>query len=66
MGSFALGNLEFAILVRAPDYKEYFRDFSSLLQIKIINLGESILPIVGVEALNNVRTGNEEDEWFWA
>lgn len=71
LGSFALGtmtpwsDLEFAILVRAPDYKEYFRDFSRLLQIKIINLGETILPIVGIEALNNVRTGNEEDEWFW-
>lgn len=71
LGSFALGtmtpwsDLEFAILVRVPDYKEYFRDFSRLLQIKIINLGETILPIVGIEALNNVRTGNEEDEWFW-
>lgn len=71
LGSFALGtmtpwsDLEFAILVKLSDYKEYFREFSKLLQIKIINLGETILPIVGVEALNNVRTANEDDEWFW-
>jgi hypothetical protein len=71
LGSFALGtmtpwsDLEFAILVRFSDYKEYFRKFSKLLQIKIINLGETILPIVGVETLNNVRTAKEEDEWFW-
>jgi hypothetical protein len=71
LGSLALGtmtpwsDLEFAILVRFSDHKEYFREFTKLLQIKIINLGETILPIVGVEALNNVRTGKEEDEWFW-
>ena len=71
LGSFALGtmtpwsDLEFAILVKFSDYKEYFRKFSKLLQIKIINLGETILPIVGVETLNNVRTAQEEDEWFW-
>jgi len=71
LGSFASGtmtpwsDLEFAVLVRFSDYKEYFREFTRLLQIKIINLGETILPIVGVEALNNVRTANEEDEWFW-
>jgi len=71
LGSFASGtmtpwsDLEFAILVRFSAYKEYFRDFTKLLQIKIINLGETILPIIGVEALNNVRTAKEEDEWFW-
>ena len=71
LGSFAMGtmtpwsDLEFAILVRFSDYKEYFREFSKLFQIKIINLGETILPIIGVEALNNLRTAKEEDEWFW-
>jgi hypothetical protein len=71
LGSFASGtmtpwsDLEFAILVRFSNSKEYFREFTRLLQIKIINLGETILPIVGVETLNNVRTANEEDDWFW-
>jgi hypothetical protein len=71
LGSLSLGtmtpwsDLEFAILVNDEKYKDYFRDFTKLLHIKIINLGETILPIVGVEALNNVKTGNESDEWFW-
>ena len=73
LGSLALGtmtlwsDLEFAILVNedVPIFKEYFRNLTKLLHIKIINLGETPLRSLGIESLNNFKTGELQDEWFW-
>ena len=73
LGSLASGrmtpwsDLEFAILVNKdePEFKDYFRNLTKLLHIKIINLGETPLRSMGVESLNNFRTTNKQDDWFW-
>lgn len=73
LGSFASGtmtpwsDLEYAILLNKEkeEYKQYFRKLTELLNIKIINIGESGLRWIGVESLNNFASGEEEDDWFW-
>lgn len=71
LGSLALGtmtpwsDLEFAILVNDQQHKDYFRNIAQLLHIKIINLQETHLRSIGIEELNNFKTGNQEDDWFW-
>jgi hypothetical protein len=71
LGSLSLGtmtpwsDLEFAILVNDEKYKGYFRNLTKLLRIKIVNLGETPLRTMGVEALNNFKTANKEDDWLW-
>lgn len=77
LGSLASGKMtpwsdvEFAIITENDEYKkdpkgaEYFRNLTKLLHIKTINLGESPVRSVGVDSLNNFKTGKEEDEWFW-
>ncbi|MGC0372465.1 MAG: hypothetical protein DGJ47_001179, partial [Rickettsiaceae bacterium] len=72
LGSLALGSmtpwsdLELAILINEdkPEYKEYFRRLTKLLWIKVINFGETPLAAVGIECLNNYKTGEELDDWF--
>ncbi|MGC0372443.1 MAG: hypothetical protein DGJ47_001156, partial [Rickettsiaceae bacterium] len=72
LGSLALGtmtpwsDLELAILINEdkPEYKEYFRNLTKLLWIKVINFGETPLAAVGIECLNNYKTGEELDDWF--
>jgi signal-transduction protein with cAMP-binding, CBS, and nucleotidyltransferase domain len=60
-------DLEFAILINEDkeEYKEYFRNLTKLLNIKVVNLGETPLRSLGVEALNNFRTADPKDEWFY-
>jgi len=61
-------DLEFAILINEDneEYKEYFRDLTKLLNIKVINFGETMLRGMGIEALNNFRIGEGgTDDWFW-
>ncbi|MDX1916524.1 MAG: tetratricopeptide repeat protein [Rickettsiaceae bacterium] len=60
-------DLEFAILIKeeSSEYKEYFRILSILFHIAIINLGETPLRSLGVTALNDFRSKNKEDDWFW-
>jgi len=73
LGSLASGNmtpwsdLEFAILINEDNerYKEYFRNLTKLLHIKVINLGETPLRSIGIEVLNNFKTADEADDWFW-
>lgn len=71
LGSFSRGtatpwsDLEFAILIDNPKYKQYFRNLTQLFHIKIINLGESQLRWLGIEPLNNFCTNNSFDDWFW-
>lgn len=76
-GSLALGtmtpwsDLESAILVndinnkgREDEYKEYFRNLTKLLWIKVINLGETPLSSIGIEALNNYKIDDANCDWF--
>lgn len=73
LGSFASGtmtpwsDIEYAILLNKEkeEYKQYFRKLTELLNLKIINMGESNLRWIGVESLNNFASGKEEDDWFW-
>lgn len=73
LGSFALGtmtpwsDLEFAILLNKDkeEYKQYFRKLTELLNIKIVNIGESNLRWMGIKSLNNFASGKEEDDWFY-
>ncbi|MDF2966174.1 MAG: hypothetical protein K0Q51_1562, partial [Rickettsiaceae bacterium] len=60
-------DLEFAILINEDreEYKEYFKNLTKLMHIKVVNLGETPLRSMGVEALNNFRSAKEEDDWFW-
>jgi tetratricopeptide (TPR) repeat protein len=60
-------DLEFGVLINEDkeEYKEYFRNLTKLLHIKVINLGETPLRSLGVEALNNFRTADPQDEWFY-
>ena len=77
LGSLAFGtmtpwsDLEFAVLIkdkenkgRENEYREYFRNLTKLLWIKVINFGETPLSAVGVDSLNNYKTGEEQDNWF--
>ena len=62
-------DFEFAILIENDANKDankkYFRLLTELMHIKIINFGETILRSVGIESLNNFKTGKKEDDWFW-
>jgi hypothetical protein len=71
LGSLSIGmmtpwsDFEFAILIENDANKEYFRLLTELMHIKIIIFGETILRSVGIESLNNFKTGKKEDDWFW-
>lgn len=60
-------DLEFVILTENDDPKvrEYFKNLTKLLHIKVVNFGETSLRSVGIEHLNNFKTGEAQDEWFW-
>lgn len=45
-------------------YKTYFRRLSYLLHIKVLNLGETILPAIAIKALNNYDTEDKSQNWF--
>ena len=59
-------DLEFAIL-HAGSFEDihYFRVLCYLLQMKVINLGETILPSLAIKELNNFQSKKPSDNWFY-